>query len=134
MAAWFHCSMSASQRTSIRTRIGRRADEIRRAVGQQILRLREDSGVSQRRLSAEAGLPQSFMSDLEHGRAEASIASLVAIGDALGADVSIRFFPGAGPRIRDRLQAPIVEALLGRTDGSWHRPVQVPVSRPSSGV
>ena len=110
------------------------ADEIRRSVGTQILRLREDAGISQRRLAIASGIPQSFLSDLERGRSSASIETLVAIGDPLGANLTIRLIPGAGPRIRDRLQAPIVEALIGVLDPAWRRLVEVPVWRPVRGV
>lgn len=126
--------MGGSDRRSLRTRVGRRAEEVRRAIGQQLVQLRADSGISQRRLSAATGVPQSFISDIERGRAEASIAVLLALGESLGADLAVRFYPGAGPRIRDRLQAPIVEALLARAHVSWRRLVEVPVWRPARGV
>lgn len=134
MVAWFHALVADSQRRSLRTKVGRRAQDLRGAVGRQLLRLREDAGVSQRRLASASGVQQSFISDIERGRAEPSIAVLIALGDALGADLTIRFYPGAGPRIRDRLQAPIVEALLARAHPAWHRLVEVPVWRPVRGV
>ena len=46
---------------------------------------------------------------------------LLAVGTCLGADLGVRFFPGIGPRIHDRFQAPMVEALL-RTLGPGWRP------------
>jgi hypothetical protein len=42
--------------------------------------------------------------------------------------------PGTGPRIRDHLQAAIVEALLHRLDSRWKRFLGVPVYRPVRGV
>src|SRR3954468_22992720 len=121
-------------RRSARTHIGRRAVEVRRAVAAQIVQLRTDANVSQRQLSDAAGIPQSYLSTIERGQSEPSLSVLIAIGEALGADLAIRFHPGTGPRIRDRHQAPIVEALLGLAHPSWKRLVEVPVWRPVRGV
>jgi transcriptional regulator with XRE-family HTH domain len=76
----------------------------------------------------------SHLSEIERGVAEASLAMLVAIGDALGADLSVRLFPTTGPRIRDRFQAPIVEALFRDAHAGWKRLLEVPVWRPARGV
>jgi transcriptional regulator with XRE-family HTH domain len=121
-------------RWSRRSLVGRRADELRRAVGAQIRHLREDSAISQRRLAVAAGVPQSHLSEIERGIAEGSIGTLVAISNVLGADVTLRLFPRTGPRIRDHLQAAIVEALLRVAHPSWKRLVEVPVWRPARGV
>lgn len=127
-------STNPSARRSPRTRIGRRSEEVARAIGRQVVALRLDSGISQRRLAAASGIPQSYLSRIERGTAEPSTAVLVSIGDALGADLSVRLLPGAGPRIRDRFQAPIVEAVLRVAHPTWHRLVEVPVRRPVRGV
>jgi len=63
-----------------------------------------------------------------------SLEVLTAIGAVLGCDLSVRYFPGSGPRIRDRFQAPIVEALIGILDQSWVPQPEVPVMRPVRGV
>jgi transcriptional regulator with XRE-family HTH domain len=93
-----------------------------------------DANISQRRLSEASGVPQSYLSRIERGAADPSIAVVVAIGDALGAELTIHLRPGAGPRIRDRLQAPIVEALLTAAHTGWRRLVEEPVFRPVRGV
>jgi transcriptional regulator with XRE-family HTH domain len=122
-----------SGRASRRTAVGRRAEELRRGIGTQVRTLREDAAVSQRRLSAEIGLNQGHLSRIESGEAEASLATLTAIGDALGADLSVRLMPSTGPRIRDRVQAWMAEALLDAVDPSWHKLVEVAVRRPARG-
>src|SRR5439155_16767190 len=99
-----------------------------------ILRLRLDAGISQRRLAEAAGIPQSYLSRIERGEADPSLAVLVAIGQALGTELSLRLMPGTGPRIRDRLQAPIGEALLKASSGAWKALVEVSVWRPARGV
>ena len=63
-------------------------------------------------LAAAARISRSHLCAIELGDAAASAEVFVAIADALGADLSIRMHPGSGPRIRDRHQAPIVEALV----------------------
>jgi transcriptional regulator with XRE-family HTH domain len=93
-----------------------------------------DAGLSIREVAAAAGIDPSHLSLVERGRREASLASLSAISHVLGLDLSVRLFPGTGPRIRDRLQAPMVEALLRATHPSWKRLVEVAVRRPVRGV
>ena len=70
---------------------------------------------------------------IERGLREPSITALTAIANALGADASIRLFPGAGPRLRDPLQARIGEALLRILNPRWDRMLEVPVVRPARG-
>jgi transcriptional regulator with XRE-family HTH domain len=121
-------------RRSARTKLGRRAETVRRAIGQQIVQQRLDANVSQRRLAQAAGIPQGYLSRIEAGATEPSIGVLLAIGEALGADLTFQLRPGTGPRIRDRHQAAIVEALLDASRETWQRAVEVPVWRPVRGV
>ena len=120
-------------RASNRTIIGRRAAEARRGIGTQIVTLRLDSHISQRRLSDAAGIDQGFLSRIESGHAEPSLAALTAIADVLGADLSLRLHPTTGPRIRDHIQASMAEALLEMVHSSWHKLVEVAVRRPARG-
>lgn len=59
--------------------------------------------------------------------AVASLDTLIALACALGADLSIRLFPTSAPRIRDHLQAPMVDALIRRLDRRWPARPEVPV-------
>ena len=59
---------------------------------------------------------------------------LVAIGVALGADLGVRYFPGSGPRIHDRFQAMMVEALIRSLDPRWRVRLEVPITKPARGV
>lgn len=108
--------------------------EARRAVGLDIRTIREDSGVPQNRLAEAAKVSRSHLCAIEAGTAEASTQVLVAIADVLGASLSVRLYPGTGPRIRDHLQAAILEALLRDLHPRWKRFVEVPVYRPVRGV
>jgi transcriptional regulator with XRE-family HTH domain len=96
--------------------------------------MRLDAGLSQRRLADAAGIDHSFLSQIEGGVRTPSLAVLVAVAGALGGDVRVRVYPGTGPRIRDSIQARMVEAILERLDPRWKRHLEVPVYRPVHGV
>ena len=108
--------------------------DLRRAVGLEIRRAREDAGVSQDRLAAEAGISQCHLSRIEAGEVEASMAILAAIARALGGRLRIRIEPGSGPAIRDHIQAAMLQALLPLIDVRWARFLEVPVHRPVRGM
>ncbi len=59
---------------------------------------------------------------------------LLRLGAVLGADLSIRYFPATGPRIRDRHQLAMAEALLPLVRATWHARPEVAVYRPVRGV
>lgn len=95
---------------------------------------RLDRGVSQRALAAAAGIDQSVLSQIEGGRREPSLAVLTAIATALGMEPSLRLFPTVGPRIHDRVSAPITDALLGLAHRRWAPRLEVSVLAPAKGV
>lgn len=99
--------------------LARRQRRVREYIGTQILELRLESGISQVNLAAAAGIDHAHLSRIERGLVQSSVDVLVAIAVALGADLGIRLFAGAGLRIRDRLQAPIVEALIRFLHPRW---------------
>ena len=120
-------------RTDSRSVVGRRARDTRIRIGGQIRTLREDSGIGQRALASAAKVDAGFISQIERGEREPSLSVLTAIATALGADLSVKLYPGTGPRIRDAIQSRIVEALLRIVDPRWDRMVEVPVVRPARG-
>ena len=70
-----------------------------------------------REVSQRAALSESFLSQVERGRASASIASLRRIADALGIAISDLFQPleAAGPRVLRRDDRPsLAFGILGR--------------------
>lgn len=109
----------------------RRAREANRWIGRQIQEARLDAGVSQGQLARCAGLAPSYVWAIEAGAANPTVHSLTAISACLGCDLGVRLFPNAGPRLVDRFQAPLLEALLRICDASWRgRPeVAVPAAR-----
>ena len=112
---------------------GRRAAQLRAQVGAQIRALRSDAGVSLRAVADAAGIDFGYLGQVERGRREPSISALAAIGEALGADLSVRLYPNTGPRVRDHLQARIVEEVLRIAHPRWKRFTEVPVNRPARG-
>jgi transcriptional regulator with XRE-family HTH domain len=131
---WLTRRMTTASRHSRRTTVGRRTHEIVAVTGADIKRMRMDAGLSQRRLAQAAGIDHGFLSQVERGIRAPSLAVLVAISTALGGDLWVRVYPGTGPRIRDPLQARMVEAILRDLHPRWTRHLEVPVYRPAHGV
>jgi transcriptional regulator with XRE-family HTH domain len=105
---------------------------IEAAVG-DLDRLRLDAGLSLRRLAQGADVDAGYLTQILAGDRQPSIAVLVALAAALGADLSLRVYPTTGPVIRDRIQAPIIEELVRIAHRSWTRSIEVPVFRPARG-
>jgi transcriptional regulator with XRE-family HTH domain len=116
------------------TNTSRRTAQLRRAIGGEIRRTRDDAGLSQARLARLAGISPAHLSGVEGGQSEASLDVLVSIAEALGGSVTIRLHPGTGPRVRDHLQAAIADELVSRVHARWRRFPEVPVYRPVRGV
>lgn len=110
-----------------------REREARGALGTDLVRLRQDAGLSQAMVARAAGVSPAHLCGIERGYGEASTSVLVAVADVLGADLAIRAYPNTGVRIRDHIQAAIVEALLHAVRPRWRPYVEVPVRRPARG-
>ncbi len=111
--------------------LARRQHRIRTFTGRQIGELRAEAGVSQAALAACAGIDPGHLSRIERGLANPSLEVVDRIAACLGAEVGIRLFPTSGPRIRDRFQAPMIEALIRRLHPGWKTwpELQVPLAR-----
>lgn len=107
---------------------------IERDVGEEFERIRIDTGATKAQAARAAGVDRTFIGRVEAGLARPSLETLVAYATALGADVSIRVYPGTGPRLTDRHQARMVEDVLRQLDPIWRPHLEVPVSHPSRGV
>ena len=123
----------AGSRKRPRNSAGRRAARLRRQLGEQIHAYRTDSGLSLRVAADAAGVSHTYLGQIEAGEREPSISALTAISEALGADLSVRLYPNTGPRVRDHIQARIVEELLRVAHPRWSRHTEVPVYRPARG-
>jgi transcriptional regulator with XRE-family HTH domain len=112
----------------------RRHRERLHRLGEEIRRLREDAGRSQRTVARVAGIARSHLTEIEAGDAEPSVLALERIAMALGADLGVRYFANTGPRIRDHLQVAMSEELLRSLHPRWRATPEVPVYRPVHGV
>lgn len=126
--------MTAPGTTRLQQEAARRTRAMVQGVGESYRMAREDAGLSQRQVATAAGISQSYLAEIEAGRAEPSLSVVVALANALGGDVSVRFFPGTGPKLRDSIQAPMVEAMLRILHPRWARFPEVPVQSPVRGV
>lgn len=111
----------------------RRTGDLHRDFGEDVRRLREDAGVSQRALARLTGVDQAQIARIESGRARPSLATCQRLSLGLGSDLSVRMFPNTGPPIRDRHQARIVEALAADLARRWRLWPEVGVRQPVRG-
>jgi transcriptional regulator with XRE-family HTH domain len=111
-----------------------RLRQVRRKVGDDLARLRIDAAATKAAVASAAGIDRTFYGRIEAGEATPGLETLLAVATALGADVSIRLHGGTGPRLADRYQAPMIEAVVRRLHETWRPHLEVPVWRPSRGV
>ena len=110
-----------------------RLRRLERAVGDDLARLRVDAGATKAAVARAAGIDRTFYGRMEIGEAHPSLGSLVAAATAIGADVSIRLYPGRGPRLTDRHSARMMEATLRELAPVWRPHLEVQVERPVRG-
>src|ERR671931_2225855 len=86
-------------------------------VGERLRAIRRSRRATLRTIAERSGLSESFLSQVERGRSNASIASLRRIADALGVSIADLFEPGGlpGPRVLRRDERPALQfGILGR--------------------
>ena len=120
--------------TRLAQEAARQSQRMLRALGGEYRRSREDAGLSQRQVATAAGISQSHYSTIEAGTVVASVELHERIALALGGQLNVRFYPGTGPRLWDRFQAPMVEAFIRILHPRWQRFPEVVVQRPAYGV
>lgn len=98
-----------------------------------MVRLREDAGVSRAQLARASGVDLRFLARIEGGSETPSIETYQRLASALGADLHTRLYPNTGPALRDRHQAPMLELLLARLHGRWTPFTELVVRQPSRG-
>jgi transcriptional regulator with XRE-family HTH domain len=103
------------------------------ALAEDLVRLREDAGVSRSRLAHEAGVDRRYLDRIETGAERPSLETYQRLASALGADLGARLYPNTGPTMRDRHQARMLELLLQELHPRWLPFTEVAVRRPSRG-
>jgi transcriptional regulator with XRE-family HTH domain len=117
------------EREARRQSLGRRL-----RLGEEIRRRRLETNVSLRALAAVVGVHPSHLARMERGEVEASIAVLTRLSIALGCELGVHLYAGAGPRLHDRFQAPMVEGLLAELHARWRPTPELVVPPPIRGV
>jgi transcriptional regulator with XRE-family HTH domain len=120
----------AVTRKYVTTEVARRLRHLHLQAGEEVRRLRLDAGISMASLANAIGVHRSYIQRIEAGEAHPSVEVLAAIGVTLGADLSLRYFPGFGPRLHDRFQAEMIETVLRCLDDRWHAEPEVTIRRP----
>jgi transcriptional regulator with XRE-family HTH domain len=113
--------------------VGRASEQVRRRLAEDLLRLCDDTGVTQRALARASGVSQAYIARILACRAAPSVETYVRLALPLGADLSARLYPNTGPTIRDRHQARILEGLLAALSPRWHAFAEVAVRHPGRG-
>jgi transcriptional regulator with XRE-family HTH domain len=101
--------------------------------GADVVRLRDDSGISRAALARASGVDVSFLREIEAGIASPSLRTCTRLALALGADLPLRLYPTTGPTLRDRHQAAIAEVTLRSANTRWRPFAEIAVRRPSRG-
>lgn len=112
---------------------GRQTQLVIDTVFRDLDRLCQDLGLTHRALARRARLDPGFVGHLFERRRDPSGATLVALCEAVGSDLSIRLFPRPGTPIFDRSQALIVEALIALSAGTATAFPEVHTRRPARG-
>lgn len=119
----------------VRRETTRRVRRHAHMTGDAIRRMRVGAGLSLAALARAASIHPTHLARIEAGTVVASLPVLIAIGVALGCDTSVRYFEGAGPRLHDRFQAPMVETFLQTLHPDrWRATPEVPITEPARGV
>jgi transcriptional regulator with XRE-family HTH domain len=119
---------------TVRKETDRRLRRARIHIGEEIRRLRLDADLTLTEVAAVAGIHRSYLTRIEDGTVAPSLEVLIAIGVVLGADLGVRYFAGAGPRLVDRFQAPMEECFIPSLHQRWSVRLEVGVTTPARGV
>jgi transcriptional regulator with XRE-family HTH domain len=100
------------------------------SLARELVAARAVAGLTQRQVAKRAGVSQAFISQVERGRKMPSISVLHRLTSAMGHDLSVRFFPGGGIRLRDSGQMRVAEAIRAALAPTWRVRLEVPVGAP----
>ncbi len=104
-----------------------------RALAEQLQRLRLDAGISKAALARAARIDAAYLGRIEDGTENPTFETYQRLATALGADLFARIYPNTGPAIRDRWQAPMLEALHTQLASRWRLFTEVAVRDPERG-
>jgi transcriptional regulator with XRE-family HTH domain len=108
--------------------------DTRRAFGLALRQLCADAGITRAALARAAHLSPAQVGRIMADTTSSSVYAMCALAVALDARFVLRFDQVTGPPIRDRIQALIVETMVGIAHARWKRFLEVPVFRPVRGM
>jgi transcriptional regulator with XRE-family HTH domain len=120
--------------TALERAIRLRQARTRQAIIDELRRVIDIEGISLRALGRAVGVDPSLIARFLRGQGGIGPDALVAVATGLGYDISMRLFESTGPRILDRIQALMIEALLAALHHRWLARLEVAVYRPVRGV
>ena len=120
-------------RTRLQLDADRHAAGLRRALAEDLRRLREDAGVTRMAVARVAGVDPSLVSRVESGEVDPTLETYARLAAALGADLASRVYPQSGPAIRDRHQVRMADLVLASSRPRWRCTPEVVVRRPVRG-
>ncbi len=120
-------------RTRLQLDADRRSAAIRRALAEDLTRLREDAGITRSAVARVAGVDPSMISRVEAGTVDPTLETYARLAASLGADFTSRIYPHSGPMIRDRHQVRMAELVLASAHVRWHPTPEVAVRHPVRG-
>lgn len=83
--------------------------------------------MSQATVARRARVSQTSVGRLEAGDARLSVIIIASVFSALGMDLSLRAFPGAGVRLRDSGQIALTEVIRAQAHPNWRLSLEMPV-------
>jgi transcriptional regulator with XRE-family HTH domain len=120
-------------RTNLQIRADEHATELRRALAQDLRRMREDAGCTRVAIAALAGVDPSLITRIESRDIDPTLETYARVAAALGASLATKVYPDTGPSVRDRHQVRIVECLLASLHPRWRATPEAAVRRPVRG-
>jgi Predicted transcriptional regulator with C-terminal CBS domains len=97
-------------------------------LGQDARSVRLALGWTQAKVARRARISQASVARMEAGGIKLSIQIAERIFAALGMDLSLKAYPGAGVRLRDSGQLALAESLRGRAHPAWRVMFEAPTS------
>lgn len=113
----------AESTNATRTRIQRQIQRL----GTDARMARVAEGMSQAAVASRAKVSQTSVGRLEAGDARLSVMIIGSVFSALGMELSLRAFPGAGVRLRDSGQIALTEVIHLEAHPSWRLSLEAPV-------
>lgn len=110
-------------------RTSRRATNQANRFGDEVKLARIGHGMSVRTASNRAGVSWATWTEIERGSPNTTLATLCAVGDAIGLDLVLNAYPGTAPSLRDTGQLGQVRRLLAETHASWQPAVEMAVGQ-----